>query len=226
MSFTIALAEDNAVNRNTFSQKVSATGKLDLLFSAVNGHDCLEQLKQLPFTRHPQVIFVDIEMPEMDGIQTIQIGKALYPDIHFIILSVFDDEEKIFEAIRAGAAGYLLKDESSSVLLNAIENVIDFGGAPMSPAIARKALNILSQASLPAASYGTSELDEVLSEREKQILQYTIQGYDAKRVAEILFISVLTVRKHIANIYQRLHVNSKAQVMHLAHQRQWFKSPF
>src|SRR3954465_8081609 len=103
MSFNIALAEDNQVNRNTFNQKVKAMDDVSLVFTSVNGHDCLEQLKGMSFYQQPQVIFVDLEMPEMDGIQTIQLGKALYPHIYFVVLTVFDDEEKIFDAIKAGA---------------------------------------------------------------------------------------------------------------------------
>ena len=87
---------------------------------------------------------MDLEMPEMDGISAIQFATALYPEIFFIVLTVFDDDDKIFEAIKAGAHGYLLKDENAIALHNAITNVVDIGGAPMSPAIARKALQLLS----------------------------------------------------------------------------------
>ena len=223
MSILIAYAEDNAVNRNTFLNKVQHFPELKVVFEAVNGHDFLEQLKGLPFGQHPTVAFIDLEMPEMEGIQTIQIAKALYAHINFIVLTVFDDEEKIFDAIRAGASGYLLKDESATAIRNAISSVLDYGGAPMSPAIARKAFDILVKANaMDKNSTAESEVDAVLSQREKEILQHTIHGADAKRIAEILSISVLTVRKHIANIYSRLHVNSKAQVMHLAHKRKWF----
>jgi DNA-binding NarL/FixJ family response regulator len=224
MSIKIAFAEDKAVNRNTFINKINHFDDLKLVFAAVNGSDFLDQLKGLPFNQHPAVVFMDLEMPEMDGIKAIQIAKALYPHIHFVVLTVFDDEEKIFDAIRAGAAGYLLKDESAQALRNAIENVLDYGGAPMSPAIARKALNMLGKANLVTANtQEENEVDTVLSQREKEILQHTIKGADAKRIAEILNISALTVRKHIANIYRRLHVNSKAQIMHLAHERKWFE---
>jgi len=221
---SIAFAEDNPVNRNTFMHKVQHYNELSVLFAAVNGHDCLEQLKGLPLSRHPLVVFVDLEMPELDGIQTIQIAKSLYPHIHFIVLTVFDDEEKIFEAIRAGAGGYLLKDESAGAIRSAIASVLDYGGAPMSPAIARKAMDMLGKSQISnEAALNEKEVNAMLSQREKEILQHTIHGLDAKRIAETLNISVLTVRKHIANIYQRLHVNSKAQVMHLAHERKWFK---
>lgn len=223
MPTLIAFAEDNAVNRNTFINKIQHFKDLKLVFAAVNGHDFLEQLKGLPFGQHPVVTFMDLEMPEMDGVQAIRIAKALYPHIHFIVLTVFDDEETIFEAIRAGAAGYMLKDESAEAIKSAVTNVLEYGGAPMSPAIARKALNMLGKsAPVVTSTPEENEVDTVLSQREKEILQHTIQGADAKRIAEILNISVLTVRKHIANIYSRLHVNSKAQIMHLAHERKWF----
>jgi DNA-binding NarL/FixJ family response regulator len=223
MSTLIAITDDKAINRNTFCEKLSSLDDLEMAFMAINGNDCLEQLKGLPMAKHPRIIFMDLEMPELDGIQTIQIAKALYPHIHFIVLTVFDDDDKIFEAIRAGAGGYLLKDESTDSIISAINSVLNFGGAPMSPAIARKALNMLGKSTYSEKQTpNINEVDSMLSEREKEILQHTIRGCDAKRIAEITNISVLTVRKHISHIYQKLHVNSKAQVMNLAHQRKWF----
>lgn len=224
MLIPIALAEDNAVNRNTFIQKAQHYPELKLIFISIDGDDCLQQLQGIPLNNHPQIVFVDLEMPNMNGVQTIQIGKALYPNIHFIVLTVFDDEEKIFEAIQAGASGYLLKDESAASIRQAISTVLEQQGAAMSPAIARKALEMLSTAQLKDTEVThIDELEDLLSVREKCILHHTIQGLDAKRIGDIEGISVLTVRKHIANIYQKLHVSSKAQVMHLAHQRHWFK---
>ena len=223
MPILIAITDDKAINRNTFQEKLRSLNDIEMAFMAINGHDCLEQLKGLPLIKQPKIIFMDLEMPELDGIQTIQIAKALYPHIHFIVLTVFDDDDKIFEAIRAGAAGYLMKDESTVSINDAIISVLNFGGAPMSPAIARKALDMLGKTTYSTGSpTNISEVDAVLSEREKEILHHTIRGCDAKRIAEITNISVLTVRKHISNIYQKLHVNSKAQVMNLAHQRKWF----
>lgn len=222
MAFTVAMAEDNQVNRNTFLQKIKAFPDLELVFTSENGNDFLEQLQGLPHHRLPQVVFMDLEMPDKDGVATIRIAKTLFPQIHFIVLTVFDDDEKIFEAIRSGASGYLLKHEPAGVLREAIENVIESGGAPMSPAIARKALQLLS--STPAVRPGDSSntaLPENLTDREFEILKHTVNGWDAKRIAVALDLSVLTVRKHIANIYQKLHVNSKAQIITLAHKNKW-----
>ncbi len=224
MSTLIAIVDDKAINRNTFEHKIKLFEDLDIVFMAVNGNDCLEQLKGLPVNKLPKLIFMDLEMPGLSGIQTIEIAKQLYPQINFIVLTVFDDEEKIFESIKAGACGYLLKDENAGSIYSAIINTLEFGGSPMSPAIARKTLDLLSKASLPSPS-ATKEndtLNYLLSDREKEILQYTIHGDDAKRIAQTLNISVYTVRKHISNIYEKLHVNSKAQIMHLAHQQKWF----
>ena len=136
----IGLVDDKAVNRSSIADKIKQFEDLNFCFIAVNGNDCLNQLKGLPLEKIPQVIFMDLEMPGMDGVQTISIARLLYPAIYFIVLTVFDDEDKIFEAIKAGAHGYLLKDESAIALHNAITNVFETGGAPMSAAIARKAL--------------------------------------------------------------------------------------
>jgi DNA-binding NarL/FixJ family response regulator len=222
----IGLVDDKAVNRSSIAGKISQFADLELCFVAVNGHDCLEQLKGLPLEKMPQVIFMDLEMPAMDGVQAISLARSMYPNIYFIVLTVFDDEDKIFEAIKAGANGYLLKDETAIALYSAISNVMETGGAPMSPAIARKAFEMLSRAQLHPQPKAAAPhlLDEILTEREKEILLQTINGQDAKLIASTINISVLTVRKHIANIYQKLHVNSKAQIISLAYKNNWIKT--
>lgn len=224
MNFTVALTEDNSVNRNTFLQKINVLGNMQVVFVASNGHDCLEQLKGVPPAKLPQVIFMDLEMPQMDGIETIRLAKSLYPQIHFVVLTVFDDDEKIFEAIKAGAAGYLLKHEPAGVLQEAVMNVLEFGGAPMSPAIARKALKLMSKASLIASVEVKQSVPEMITTREEEILKHMVDGWDAKRIASTLDISVLTVRKHIANIYEKLHVQSRAEVINMAHHNKWFNT--
>lgn len=221
MSFTVALCEDNTINRHTFLQKIQVLGNMQVAFVAANGHECLEQLKGTPAAKLPQVIFMDLEMPQMNGIETIRLAKSLYPSVHFIVLTVFDDDEKIFEAIKSGASGYLLKHEPAGVLQEAIINVLEYGGAPMSPAIARKALQLMSKSVLQgSAEKGT--LPEMITGREEGVLKFMVNGWDAKRIASELDISVLTVRKHIANIYEKLHVQSKAEVISMALNHKWF----
>ena len=222
---TVALTEDNPINRNTFLQKFEHLSNCSLLFVARNGNECLANLKGMPIHKQPQVIFMDIEMPGLDGIQTIGMAKALYPGIHFIVLTVFDDDEKIFDAIRAGASGYLLKHEPASFLDDAIQSVLEYGGAPMSPAIARKTLKLLSvsQKAVVENYNHKQQLPEMITTREEEILQHMVNGWDAKKIASILNISVLTVRKHIANIYEKLHVQSRAEIINMAHQNKWFR---
>jgi len=219
MFIKVAFVDDNMVNRNTFVQKVQNFDDLEVAFVAPTGDACLEKLKELSPEKLPRILFVDLEMPNMSGIQLIQIVKVLYPSIHLIVLTVFDDDDRIFEAIKAGANGYLLKDDNAIALRNAITNSLEQGGAPMSPSIARKTFEILSKASVKttAAESGQSSLNNLLSERENEILQFTIKGFSPKQIAETLYISIYTVRKHIANIYEKLHVNSSTQVISLAH---------
>lgn len=220
----IALVEDNAVNRNTFQQKMNTLEGFNLVFIARNGEECLAQLKGLPVNKVPAVVFMDIEMPIMNGIETIARAHAQYSAIHFLVLTVFDDEDKIFEAIKAGASGYLLKHEPAAVIKEAIINVLEHGGAPMSPAIARKALSLLGKASQAAETPKDSNVPVNITEREKEILQYLVNGKDAKRISAELGLSVLTVRKHIANIYEKLHIRSRAEAINMAHKGGWFNS--
>ena len=219
----IALAEDNPVNRNTFRQNVQGHAKWKVAFIANNGSECLTELKGTPPELLPHIIFMDIEMPSLNGIETISIAKPLYPEIHFIVLSVFDDDDKIFEAIRAGASGYLLKHENQSGIEDAVITVLEHQGAPMSPAIARKTLQILSKFPVFDQKNKSTPLPQIITEREKDILEHTVNGKDAKQIAIILNISVLTVRKHIANIYEKLQVQSKAQIIQIAHKNNWYK---
>lgn len=222
MIYTIAVAEDNKAYLNSFLHKIKECGNLRLLFSAANGRQCLELLKGCPTNKLPQVIFMDIEMPELNGIDTIGIAKSLYPSIHFIILTVFEEDEKVFEGIKAGASGYLIKHEPPSVLADAVVSVMEEQGAPMSPGIARKTLSLLSRSVMPGNSDTKSRIPEIITEREEEILKHLVSGWDAKRVAAFLDISINTVRNHIANIYEKLQVSSKAEVMQMAHKNKWF----
>lgn len=220
----VALVEDNLVNRQSFVQKMERFPYIEVVFIAGDGNEFLATMKGLPERKLPRVVFIDLEMPGMNGIDATTIGKALYPGVHFLVLTVFEDDDKIFEAIRAGASGYLLKHEPDLVLADAISEVLEFGGAPMSPAIARKTLRLLGQQPrAEEAAAGSALLNNLLSEREQEILQHLVNGYDAKRIGAITGITTLTVRKHISNIYTRLHVNSKAQVISLAHKHNWLK---
>ena len=220
MPIKIAIADDKQINRTTVKEKIISFKEIELVFEAKNGHDFLEQLKVLPASKRPQVVLMDLEMPVMDGIQAISLASSAYPDIKFIELTVFEDNEKIFEAIKAGAGGYLLKDDTAVNIIDAITNVVEYNGIPMSPAIARKAMELLKQSKVPVSNESAA-VDSALSDREMGILKEMVTGKNYKAIGEKLFISPLTVRKHVANIYEKLHVNSRAQIINLAHKNKW-----
>jgi DNA-binding NarL/FixJ family response regulator len=219
MSIRIGIVDDNQVNRTTVKEKLERYPEVELVLEAKNGEDFLDQLKT--FTDKPQLILMDLEMPVMDGIQTIAICSPAYPEIKFIVLTVFEDSEKIFEAIKAGAHGYLLKDEKAVNIIEAINQVVEYDGMPMSPVIARKAMEMLKR----SANISPSEeklRESFLSERELDILKELATGKSYKTIGEKLFISPFTVRKHVSNIYNKLHVDSRVQAINVAQKNKWF----
>ncbi len=219
----IGIVDDKALNRNMIRQNLHGLHEMDIILEAVNGLDFLEKIKKLPGNQLPQVVLMDLDMPIMNGIDTIAIATVKFPHIKFLVLTVFDDDDKIFEAIKAGASGYLLKDDAPDMLVDAIQNAYHLNGAPMSPAIARKTLLWLKQGPKPETTNQekTDSMLNTLSEREQEILRYLVEGQDYKKIAGNLFISPQTVRTHISRIYEKLHINSKAQAIQLAHKFKW-----
>ncbi len=222
MGIRIGIVDDKQVNRITVKEKLLKYPEVELVLEAKNGEDFLEQLKAAPPDKKPQLILMDLEMPVMDGIQTIALASPANPEIKFIVLTVFEDNEKIFEAIKAGAHGYLLKDEKAVNIIEAINQVVEYDGMPMSPVIARKAMAMLKQTgSLPSGENNTKPVGEILSEREMDILKELATGKSYKAIGEKLFISPFTVRKHVSNIYNKLHVDSRVQVINVAQKNKW-----
>ncbi len=212
---TIAIVDDKQPNRVSLNEKITYDKHISVSFMAANGEDFLEKMNEAK--PKPNVVLMDIDMPIMNGIEAVNIAAEKYPETRFIMLTVFDDDEKIFDAIKAGAIGYLLKDESVDKIIAAIKEIVEFGGSPMSPRIARKALQLLMQAKVEIKK----EEDTVLTDREMDILKGLVQGLDYKSVADKLFISPHTVRTHITNIYKKLHVSSKTQAVMLAVKNKW-----
>jgi DNA-binding NarL/FixJ family response regulator len=224
MKIPIAIVDDSIHHRRLLEEQIGYFDDIRVCFTADDGQDFLTQMQRLPPNLHPLVVLMDIEMPEMKGTEAVKQARQIYPEVRFLMLTVFDDDEKIFEAITNGASGYLLKDEKTSTIIEHIRQLVDLGGAPMSPSIARKALDLLSRLGGSAATKKepNAEIPGMLSKREKEVLELLVGGKDYKAIAEKLFVSNNTVRTHIANIYEKLHVSSKTQVVTMAIQRKWF----
>lgn len=214
----IAIVDDRSNNRNILTDKLHRNEFFKVVLQASNGEDFLEQMKLLDDEKKPHIVLMDLEMPVMDGVTTIASASSLYADVKFVVLTIFDDDEKIFKAIKAGACGYLLKEESSPVITDMLMNLWESGAGPISPSIAYKILQMVQQPQIsPKTNKQTAEDIFQLSEREKEILQLLSQGHDYKEIANKISISPNTVKKHTINIYQKLHVNSKAQALRIAY---------
>jgi DNA-binding NarL/FixJ family response regulator len=213
----VAIVDDKINNRKVITDKLSRNNFFTIAFQAVNGEDFLHKIKQSSEDDQPHIVLMDLEMPEVDGVSAIATASSLYPAIKFVVLTIFDDDDKIFRAIRAGACGYLLKEESGEVVVDMLMNLWESGAGPISPSIAYKILQMMQQ---PTALKNEKEQQEnmfQLSEREKEILQLLSQGLEYKEIGAKIFISPNTVKKHCINIYQKLHVNSKAQALRIAY---------
>jgi len=211
----VSIVDDKLSNRLVIKDKLARNNFFNLVLEATDGEDFLQQLKLLPEDDMPHIVLMDLEMPLLDGVTAIASASSLYPSIKFVALTIFDDDDKIFRAVRAGACGYLLKEESSNTICDMLMNLWESGAGPISPSIAYKILQMVQG---PAAL--KSEANENIyqfSEREKEILQLLSQGLEYKEIGLKVFISVNTVKKHCISIYQKLHVSSKAQALRIAY---------
>lgn len=218
MNIRIALVEDNPGLRKRFEEYFSLYPQITLEASYASGEAALNGIRTMPPSRLPQVVLMDIELPGITGIETTAQLRAVLPEVEVIMLTVFEDQQRILESIQAGACGYLLKDEPPDVIIGALEDCMN-GGAPISQAIARKVLGILrAPVALQASREQTATTAAAfeLSEREVELLKGLVAGETYITLAEKLFISPHTVRTHIRNIYQKLHVHSRAQAVRTA----------
>ena len=216
----IGIVEDHFINRKIIKEKILPYEDIHIVIEAENGNNFFDLMKNLRKEDYPQVVLIDLEMPVLDGISTISLSSIRYPSIKFIVLTIYEDNDKIFDAIKAGASGYLLKEDKAINIVDAIANVIEYDGIPMSPAIARRAMKLLS-----GITQNNNTLEKIedyqLSSREIQILKEIVGGNNPADIAEKLFISPNPVRTHVNNIYKKLHLNSRAQVISLAHKNNW-----
>ena len=208
MNLKICIAEDNHFLLKAIIEKLSFFNDISIRFSAKNGAELIGKLED---NHNIDVVLMDIQMPEMDGIKATEIIKKKYPQIKVIMLTVLDDDSYVFDAIKAGANGYLLKEIDAENLYKSIEEVI-FGGAPMTPSIALKTLNLLRNPNMISSTI--AEIEEVkLSKRESEILTQLSKGLNYNEISDNLFISPSTVRKHIENTYKKLQVHTKIEAV-------------
>ena len=209
MSVRIAIVDDNVFLQKAIAEKLSFFDDLILKFTAINGKDLLTKLEA---NKSIDLILMDIEMPECNGIEATKMVKSKYPQLKIIMLTVFDNDENIFNAIKAGADGYLLKEVNPNDLHQGIIETLN-GGAAMNPSIALKTLKLLRN----PVEFAQKEQEEIkLSTREIEVLEQLSKGLSYNIIANNLILSPSTVRKHIENIYTKLQVHNKLEAIQKA----------
>ncbi|MGB8192209.1 MAG: response regulator transcription factor [Chitinophagaceae bacterium] len=199
---TVVYYEDNSSLREGISFLIQSAPGLELLATFSNCDTVKTDMEEMK----PDVVLMDIDLPGINGIEAAGIVKTVSPKTQVMMLTVFDNEEKIFQAIRNGASGYLLKNTSPNEIIDSIFDVYR-GGSPMTANVARKVLQYFQH------QPKTQKVDYNLSDREQEILKGLVSGYSYKLIANEYFISIDTVRSHIRHIYEKLHVNSKTEAV-------------
>ncbi len=201
------LYEDNENLRNSLSSLFHWQNEIELVAAMPDATSVMVDIQECK----PDVVLMDIDMPVMNGIEALKKIRKQYNDLPVIMLTVFEDNENIFNAICAGASGYLLKKNFDQIIPS-IKDVLN-GGAPMTGMIAKKVLALF-----PRAPHTTNNKNDLLSEREQELLQLLIKGYSYKMIADELNIALETVRSHIKKIYRKLQVNSATEAVYKATQ--------
>lgn len=199
----VAIVEDDNHLRALFVEWIRSVPHLQLVAEYANAEDAMAQLTGIPV----DIVLMDINLPGQDGIECVRLLKSARPETLFLMVTVYDDAQRIFQALAAGATGYLLKRSTRSELLAAIED-LRANGSPMSSSIARKVVQSFQQFSPPKGSDTAS-----LSDREMEVLKLLAQGYVYKEIGDQLSITVPTVGTHVRHIYDKLHVQTRAQAV-------------
>lgn len=201
----ICIVEDDALILKSLQQVLNNSEGYSVTGTFFSAEAAIENLKD----HHPDVLLLDIDLPGISGIEAISKLKKLQPELNIVMLTVHEESQLVFSALREGAVGYLVKGSNSKFLLQGIREVFE-GGAPMSPSIARQVI----------ASF-TPQTKSELTERELEVLQKLSNGTNNKQIAEDLFVSTNTIKAHIKNIYKKLHVNSRAEAVSKALKKGW-----
>jgi len=208
MAIKILIADDQSLFREALKTLLSAYPGLDIIGDASNGEEAL----RLAFTLSPDVVLMDLRMPIMDGVEATRKIVKLGKNIKVIVLTTFDDDETVFEGLRAGAVGYLLKDVSAEKLIEAIR-AAHKGEYFLLPSITAKVVSEFSRISRPTSTDPKKTLSDPLSNREVEILRYVATGASNKEIADILVISEGTVKNHLSSILSKLGVRDRMQAV-------------
>lgn len=209
----LLIADDHRLFRQGLCHVFDACKSIEVVGEAENGNQAVQMARRLK----PDVVLMDIQMPLLDGVQATHIITESNPAIQVIILTMYRQDQYVFEAIKAGARGYLLKDIDESELVKAIQ-AVHCGEALVDPSLAARLLDEFRRLSVTSSS---SESVEALTEGEMQVLRLVAQGEDNKTVAERLYLSERTVANRLSEIYRKLHVNSRTQAALLALRKGW-----
>jgi DNA-binding NarL/FixJ family response regulator len=199
---SVVVFEDNKHLRESLQLLVSSSEKFECIGAFPDTRNVVAVINKLM----PDIIVTDIEMPVMNGIDATRLIKNKFPEIPILILTVFDDSERIFQSLQAGGNGYLLKNSSPDEILNALTDVYN-GGSALSPAVARKVIQYF-QSSIPV-----QQNNYHLTAKEKELLQCLVQGMSYKMIADAMMISFETVKSHVKNVYRKLHVSSNSEAV-------------
>lgn len=204
----VLIFDDNADRRDSLDMLVQSTEGLEWMGSFPDATNAEAVVAKL----HPDVILMDIGMPGITGIEATALIKQKFPEVQIIMQTVFDDQERIFDAIKSGASGYLLKSSDARKIIDAIHDVHE-GGSPFTPSIATRVIQFFrEQPQLEKSEYG-------LSDREKEVLTLLVDGLSYKMIASKMNISYNTVNSHIKKIYEKLHVHSVGEAVSKALQQ-------
>lgn len=204
----IIIIEDDEKIRNYLAALIAGSGQFDLQASFSSAEEAIIYFER-GLGDVIELVLTDIQLTGKSGIDFIEWLKPLRPDIQLMILSAYDDADKVFKALKAGATGYILKNTEAAKLIEALHDLRK-GGSPMSNEIARKVVNAFQK------DIDYKDAKENLSDREREVLQWLSKGFSYKEIAEKLFISVETVRTHIRNIYEKLQANNKTDALRKA----------
>ncbi len=204
---TICIIEDIADIRNGLQRIIENDSRFKLARSFTNAEDAISELTDIC----PDIVLTDINLPGKSGIDCVSEIKPVCPQIQFMMFTIYEDNDQVFEALKAGASGYILKNTSPEKIIDALLELYE-GGSPMSPKIARKVLNTFR----PSMDHSVYEL---ISKREQEVLELLSKGFLYKEIADALNISLSTVKRHLNHIYSKLQVQNKVEAVNKLYRR-------